>query len=377
MGGSKEKTQQQQTTEIPAEIRNRGSQITTGAMNQYGPQSTPYNYQDYAQQGKDRTGQLNEFHDQGGAAVTGAQTSYQPYMTEAADTTRGAFAKTSGQGYADDVQQYMNPFESGVLGNMDYDRDVSLNSYKDNVAKSSAFGNDRRAIGEAEIYGANDRNKAQMRYAGYNDAVGQHNTAFNQGITTANTLADLGTTTQTNQLRGAEAADQHGNLITAQQQAEKDAAKGAYEDPLAYSERLAAINAMQPVNRTSTSTGTSSTSGGWLGPALGAAGQAAAFASDERLKEDIADVDPEAVLGAFSSIPTKTYKYTDDAREHFPDLTADGERTGFMAQDYEKAFDGDGVKDLDGVKIMDVPNVVGKLVVAINGLEKRTRNLKN
>jgi hypothetical protein len=84
-------------------------------------------------------------------------------------------------------------------------------------------------------------------------------------------------------------------------------------------------------------------------------------------------VDPETVLGAFSTIPTKTYRYTDEAREYFPELTADGERTGFMAQDYEKAFDGEGVKDLDGVKAMDVPNVIGKLVVAVKGLEARTR----
>jgi hypothetical protein len=79
------------------------------------------------------------------------------------------------------------------------------------------------------------------------------------------------------------------------------------------------------------------------------------------------------VLGAFASLPSKTYTYTDEAREYFPELTADGERTGFMAQDYEEAFDGEGVKDLDGVKAMDVPNVIGKLVVAVKGLEARTR----
>jgi hypothetical protein len=373
VGETKEKSNQSTTTEIPAEIRQRGSKITQGAMNQFGPNSTPYNAATYAQQGKDRTGQLTPYHATAGTGIDAAQTSFQPFMDEAADASRGAYATTTGQGYADSVSGFMNPFEDQVLSNVDYDRDVSMNDYKDVAAKSGAFGNDRRAIGEAEIYGAANRNKADLRYKGYEAARGQHNTAFNQGEQHAQTMADLGTTTQTNQLRGAEAADQHGNLLMAQDQAEKDAAHAAYTEPLDFYERLAAINAMQPVNRTSTSTGTSSSSGGWLGPALAAGGQAAMFMSDERLKEDVADVDPETVLGAFSTIPTKTYRYTDEAREYFPELTADGERTGFMAQDYEKAFDGEGVKDLDGVKAMDVPNVIGKLVVAVKGLEARTR----
>jgi hypothetical protein len=373
VGGSKETTNQSTKTEIPQEIRDRGSAITSGAMGQYGPGSTPYNAATYAQQGKDRTGQLTPYHATAGTAVDNAQTSFQPFMDEAADASRGAYATTRGQGYADSVQDFMNPYESGVLDNIDYNRDVGINSYKDVAAKSGAFGNDRRAIGEAAIYSDANRQKNDLRYQGYNNAVGQHNTAFNQGEQHAQTMADLGTTTQTNQLRGAEAADQHGNLLMAQDQAEKDAAHAAYTEPLDFYERLAAINAMQPVNRTSTSTGTSQSGGGWLGPALAAGGQAASFLSDERMKEDIADVDPETVLGAFSTIPTKTYKYTDEAREYFPGLTADGERTGFMAQDYEKAFDGEGVKDLDGVKAMDVPNVIGKLVVAVKGLEARTR----
>jgi hypothetical protein len=371
-GGSKEKTTQQTTTEIPLEIRQRGSQITQGAMNQYGPNSTPYNYQAYAQQGEDRTGQLNPYHATAGTAVNSAQTSFQPFMDEAADTTRGAFDTTTGQGYADSVQGFMNPYESGVLDNIDYNRDVGINSYKDVAAKSGAFGNDRRAIGEAAIYSDANRQKNDLRYQGYNDARGQHNTAFNQGITTADTLSRLGQDTQAAQLRAGEAADQHGNLIMAQDQAEKDAAHAAYTEPLDFYERLAGINAMQPVNRTSTSTGTSGSSGGWLGPALAAGGQAAMFMSDERLKEDIADVDPEHILGAFSGLPSKVYRYTEEAKTQFPDETADGNRVGFMAQDLEQVFPED-VVEKDGFKMVDMPNVVGKLVVAIKGLEARTR----
>jgi hypothetical protein len=373
VGGSKEKTTQSQTMEVPAEIRARGSAITTGAMDQFGPNRQPYDYADYEQAGKDRTGQLNDFHTTGGESVNSAQDSWKPYMTDANTITRGAFDTTRGPGYGASVQEFMNPYESGVIDNIDYNTDVSLNKFKDIKAKGGAFGNDRADIGTAELLGAGNREKNQLRYQGYENARGQHNTAFNQGITTADTLSKLGQDTQTAELRGAQAADQHGNLLAAQDQAEKDAAHNAYTEPLDFYERLAAINAMQPYNRTSTSTGTSGSSGGWLGPALAAGGQAAMFMSDERLKEDVTDVDPETVLGAFSTIPTKTYRYTDEAREYFPELTADGERTGFMAQDYEEAFDGEGVRDLDGVKAMDVPNVIGKLVVAVKGLEARTR----
>jgi hypothetical protein len=371
VGGSKEKTTQSQTMEVPAEIRARGSAITTGAMDQFGPNRQPYNYADYEQAGKDRTGQLNDFHTTGGDSVTSAQDSWKPYMADAANVTQGAFDTTRGPGYGASVQEFMNPYESGVIDNIDYNTDVSLNKFKDIKAKGGAFGNDRADIGTAELLGAGNREKNQLRYQGYGDAVAQHNTAFNQGITTADTLSKLGQDTQTAELRGAQAADQHGNLLTAQDQAEKDAAHNAYTEPLDFYERLAAINAMQPYNRTSTSTGTSSSSQSPWGTLLAAGGQAIA-ASDERLKEDISDVDPEHILGAFSELPSKAYRYTEEARNQFPDETADGARIGFMAQDLEKVFPED-VVEKDGFKMVDMPNVVGKLVVAIKGLEARTR----
>jgi hypothetical protein len=136
-------------------------------------------------------------------------------------------------------------------------------------------------------------------------------------------------------------------------------------------ERLAGINAMQPVNRTSTST--TSQSGGWLGPAISAGGTVAgAMISDERAKENVETPDAEGVLSAFSKIPPKSYEYKSEVRARHPDLTAPGRRTGFMVQDYERAF-GTKAREVDGIKTVDIPEIMGRLVVAVGALEKRTR----
>ena len=114
---------------------------------------------------------------------------------------------------------------------------------------------------------------------------------------------------------------------------------------------------------------------GWGGAALGAAGSIIGAFSDERTKEHIEDVNPEKVLSAFSKIEPKSYDYKEEVRARYPDMTAPGRRTGFMAQDYERAF-GTKTREVDGIKTIDLPEIMGQLVVAVNGLEKRTRGLK-
>jgi hypothetical protein len=46
-----------------------------------------------------------------------------------------------------------------------------------------------------------------------------------------------------------------------------------------------------------------------------------------------------------------------------------------MAQDYEKAF-GEKAPEVGGIKVVDVPQLVGRLAIAVKGLEERTRALK-
>jgi hypothetical protein len=215
-----------------------------------------------------------------------------------------------------------------------------------------------------------------------NQAAGQN---FNQSLSSANFLQGLGTANQQAginagdaMLRGANASTQLGNVITAQDQAQRDNAyeRGYLDErnyPMEIYERLSAINAMQPVNRTSTST--QSTSGGWLGPALGAAG--AIMGSDINMKENVSERDPEEVLGAFADVRPYEYTYKDSAREAHPDITKPGVRRGFMAQDYERAHGrATGPTTSDGFKTVDMGNVLGDLVAAVHGLEKRTRALK-
>lgn len=388
MGGSKESSTSTTKVEIPQEIRDRGSQITTGAMGNYFDPGgdRAYNYGDYASQGADRTGQLNGYNSgtgQSGAATTRAQTSYQPYMGQAAGQVDNAASKIGGQGYTDNINQYMSPYLSQVrdatMAQSNHQYGIDTTKLKDQVAGAGAFGNDRRAILEAELANGKNLNDqttlANLNQGAFQNAQGQANTAFNQGMQASDQYAQLGTTTQASDIAAANAAQQQGNLMTAQEQAQKDNAVKAYEQPMDTYERLAGINAMQPVNRTSTTNGTTDSGGGWLGPALYAGGTALSMMSDENLKEDIADISPEKVLGAFSKIEPKTYRYTDEARDRYPAETEDGTRTGFMAQNYEDAF-GEDVVDHGGYKAMDIPNVIGKLVVAVNGLEARTRKFK-
>lgn len=88
--------------------------------------------------------------------------------------------------------------------------------------------------------------------------------------------------------------------------------------------------------------------------------------SDERLKEDIEPMgedDGEAILMSIQKMPVSEWQYKPEASEA---LGLDGERhMGPMAQDYSAAFGGDG-------STISLPDAVGKLMMAIKALEKRT-----
>lgn len=419
MGGSKTTTSQQ----IPAEIRNRGTKISNAAMGTYFDPSEKYetfDYNNYSGVGQDMTGQLNQHHDNAGAAIgsaggafSQAGSSYQPYFGRADSTMAGAAGNTAGtvagpNFTAQNLERFQNPYQQNVI-------DQGVRQIGDNMtqgrlqnqsraAQAGAFGGSRHGVIDAEgqknaMTTMSDFVGTQLAQ-GYDKAVNQYNTDygqgvqaqqvnnaaagqnFNQGVTTANFLQNLGKDTQgaqiaagDAQLRGADSEMQLGNIQTAQDEAQKQNAYNyGYKDkrdyPMDVYERLAGINAMQPVNRTSTT----SEKGGWLGPALGAAG--ALMGSDEDMKEDIRDRDPEEALGAFAKMRTTKYSYKDEAREKHPELTAEGERRGFMAQDYEKHFgEPAGPTTDDGFKTVDIPNMLGDLVAAVQALSARTESL--
>lgn len=415
MGGAKTKTAQTTKSEIPAEIRERGTAISTGAMNQYFDPAEKYkafNFNDYSDVGKSTTGQLNNYHSQAGNQFTNANNSYQPYINRADQAATNANANNQATGvngpdYSfQNIQGFMNPFQQGVIdqGVREIGRglnDARLNN-QSRAAQAGAFGGARHGVVDAESQrtaanSLNDFVGTQLNQ-GFNQAVGQYNTNFGQGLqanaannaakaqnfgqaqSLSQILANLGQQRQSQDIAGGNASMNFGNIVMQQEQAEKDNAynKGYIDKrdyPLEIYERLAGINAMQPVNRTSTSTGTSKESGGWLGPALGAVGSIVSMASDERVKEDIETIDPETVLGAFASVTPKSYKYKDDILASHPDLTKPGRRTGFMAQDLERAFQKEAGLTVDGIKTVDIPELMGNLVAAVTGLERRTRGL--
>ncbi len=409
MGGSNKTTSQRatQATKIPKEIRERGSTITKGAMNAYFDPATryqPFSYNQQDQQyGAARTGQLNQYHTQGGQQSQGAQHGWQPYYNaagqQAQQSTQGGY--TQGPNYnSQTVGRFMNPFMNHVIGRGAQEIGRNLNLQRlDNQSRAAgagAFGGARHGVVDAEA----QRTAADTLQnfigsqlnQGFGHAVNQFNTDFaqrmganqqnyQQGMGYANFLQGQGTDAQGRYLAGQQSANNQGNVIMAQEQAQKDAALAERDQAMNYPmdvyERLAGINAMQPVNRTSTMSGTAtqSQSGGWLGPVMNAAGTAIGAFSDENTKEDIEDVDAEEVLGAFSQVEPKSYNYKPEFVENYPDLTQPGRRTGFMAQDLEKAF-GSKNQRVDGFQVVDTNEMIGRIVAAIHGLEKRTRPLK-
>lgn len=419
MGGTKTKTAQTTKTEIPAEIRERGTAISNAAMGQYFDPAKKYtdfnssdpNYQNYQSVGQNTTGQLNQYNQAGGTAsqqYNNAATGYQGYFNAANQGLNTAnqnnqAGQVSGPNYnSANIQNFMNPYQQNVIDQGVRQIGEGINSQRLNnqsrAAQAGAFGGARHGVVDAEAQKTGAQSLSDFvgtqLSQGFNQAVNQYNTNFGQGLQATNQnnqakaqnfnqqnslsqlLYNMGNSDSQNQLAAGNANLNLGNVITQQEQAQKDNAynKGYIDRrdrPIDIYDRLMGINSMQPINRTSTSTGTQSQSGGWLGPALGAAGSI--FASDERAKENIEDVDPEAVLGAFSQVSPKTYTYKDEVLKSHPDLTRPGTRTGFMAQDLERAFNKPSGPTIGGVKTVDIAEVMGNLVAAVHGLEKRTR----
>jgi hypothetical protein len=390
-GGSKQTTTQK--VEIPAEIRERGSTITNEAMRQYMPSTyTPMN----------RNAATNPGYGEVRNQYSAAGNSYQPWQNQAASSAQNASTNTASTiqnpNYSTAaVQGFMNPYQSDVI-----DATMNRAQHEDQVAQSrlmdkaaGAFGNSRVGVLQSELAGENSRNRASLlsglNQQGFESARNQFNTDyqqqlaalqannaaagqnFNQGMSYADFLSGQGQNTFNNQMGVANANLGLTNTeqTLAQQGVDRDVDEARYakDYPLSIYERLQAMNAMQPQNRTTTST--TSQPNNMVGTALYAAGTILPMMSDERVKEDIKDLDPESTLGAFAKIPSKSYRYKDELED-----APKGERHGFMAQDYERAFQTKTPELADGTKHIDVPQLLGQLTVAVKGLEARTRKLK-
>lgn len=318
---------------------------------------------------------------------------------------------------AENLQRYQNPHEQAVveqgLDDLDRREELSQDGIADQAAQAGAFGGARHGVANAEMNRNYDDQRSKfvtdVRSQGYGNAVNQYNQerqalfnqtgmnnqsagqGFNQGMGYANYMqgvdnqnfnqglqggqfyAGMGNQNLANMQGAWQLANNQGNGQMAHDQAMKTAGYGQYMTDINWSgdqmAKYMSALAMNPYNKSTT---TNPAEQGWLGPALQAGGMAAGMMSDERLKEDITDLKPEKVLGAFSQLPTKSYRYTDDAQKQFG---VPEHRDGFMAQDYERVF-GNGVKEIDGYKAIDTFDALGKVMAAVKGLEARTRHLK-
>lgn len=86
--------------------------------------------------------------------------------------------------------------------------------------------------------------------------------------------------------------------------------------------------------------------------------------SDENLKEDRSPADGESILMILRDMPVDDYRYKDEAQEA---LGVPEHRTGPMAQDVEEAW-----PDSSDGHVIDLANIVGKLMAGIKALERRT-----
>jgi hypothetical protein len=225
------------------------------------------------------------------------------------------------------VDRYMNPYKDAVLADTNNEIMRANKIGKQDIASKAvaggAFGGSRHGVAESE----SDR-------AMY-DKIGQISNQIN-----AQAYESADSTARSEHLRGQNyGLDQAG--------------------------QLAGILSGSP--RTTTQTSTQPGPSGWS-QALGtAATVAGAFLSDERLKEDRTPADGEAVLGAFESMPAEDYAYKPAAQA---ELGVPEQRTGVMAQDYAREFP----EGSDGSQI-DVADMLGKLLAAVQALDKRTKKM--
>jgi hypothetical protein len=225
------------------------------------------------------------------------------------------------------TDKYMNPYTDKVLkdsvGELIRANKIGKQDIASKAIGAGAFGGSRHGVAESE----SDR-------AMY-DKIGQ---VANQINAQAYESADR--TAQSEHLRG-----QNYNLDQASQ--------------------LAGVLSGTPRTETSKTTAPGPS---LLSQVVGTAATAAgAYMSDERLKEDRTPADGEAVLGAFETMPAEDYSYKPEAQAAFG---VPEQRTGVMAQDYAREFP----EGSDGSQI-DMADMLGKMLAAIQALDKRTKKM--
>lgn len=107
---------------------------------------------------------------------------------------------------------------------------------------------------------------------------------------------------------------------------------------------------------------------GGLGSVLGSL----AFLSDEKAKTNVQKKDPLEALEEIKQLDTITYEYTPEALAMGAPA---GTRTGFTAQALEAAT-GEKLPEVGGFKAVDIPDMIGRLALALIGLDQKVEALE-
>lgn len=332
------------------------------------------------------------------------------------------------------VQQFMNPYIDTVvnrgLDEMGRQRDISQNNIDAQADQYNAFGGSRHGIATGATNEGYARQMgdylADQLGAGYNAATQQYNTAFDQGMktlgynqgvdaqrfsqdmdvnrfnanannqnftqlmqtmahnqgvdesninnwqSTSQLISQLAGETQRMTSEGVNALGNVGAMRQAQDQAERDMAYDEMMNNMTWDAQLGQMISGFTPAASQTQTTSSSRSGSSIWGTVGSAFLQALpmMLSDERLKTDVKDVDPEKVLKDISKLRPKDYAYTKDAQETYG---VPERRHGHMAHEYAEAFGEKPKEFADGFAGIDIGDELGKLMIAVQGLEARTR----
>jgi hypothetical protein len=304
------------------------------------------------------------------------------------------------QDYNTGIGRYMDPFVGNVIGTglgfLDTARQrAGLATNNDSIAKGS-FGGTRQAVRNSlddTAFAAQAENLINTNLNNaFTSAQGQYNTGFTQGqqalqynqSTQAQDLARR--LTAGAQLTNQAAADQQitgndinalrnvGQSIESQDQARRDAARASQLQDQTWGLSVAQMLAgLGPPPSSTTSGSTSAGSGSIWGSALGAGATIlGAMLSDEKAKKSVKMANPEDSLAEIRKLVPVKFQYNTAGRAAGG---APGERTGFMAQDLEKATGKENPTGPGGFQHVDVSEHLGRLTHAVAALEQRTRGL--
>ncbi len=301
------------------------------------------------------------------------------------------------QDFATGVSKYMNPFVGDVINNglgfLDTARQrQNLSTNNDSVAKGS-FGGTRQAVRNSlddQSYAAQgEKLISDNLNSGYDKAVGQYNTGFGQGeqALAANTGIEqgnraavgaagkqLGDQAQQNQMitgNDINALGSVGGQIEAKDQAARDAEANNYGYGLTVA---SALEGLGPPPSSTSQSSTSVPSGviwGNIGASAAGAAAGALARSDEQSKTRVEEADPHDALREIRKLAPKKFEYTQHAQATGSPA---GRRTGFMAQDLEKATGRQAPRDATGYKAVDVADHLGRLTQAVQALDAKMRS---